>query len=57
VHLETHSSLEIFGEDKEGAHLEEERGALHEGLRETLESLRRSSWLLGDYMESISMES
>jgi hypothetical protein len=34
VHLETHSSLVSFGEEKEGA--------LHEGLRETLESLRRS---------------
>jgi hypothetical protein len=55
--LETHSSLGIFGEEKEGAHLEKERGALHEGLRETLESLRRSTWLLGAYMESISMES
>jgi hypothetical protein len=55
--LETHSSLEIFGEEEEGAHLKEERGALHEGLRETLESLRRSSCLLGAYMESISMES
>jgi hypothetical protein len=42
--LETHSSLETFGEEKEGAYLEEERGALHEGLSKTLESLRRSSW-------------
>jgi hypothetical protein len=41
--LETHSSLESFGEEKEGAYLEEERGALHEGLSKTLESLRRSS--------------
>ena len=55
--MEIHSSLETCGEEEEGAHLEEERGALHEGLRETLESLRRSSWLLGAYMESISMES
>jgi hypothetical protein len=37
--------------------LEEKEGALHEGLRETLESLRRGSWLLGACMESISMES
>ena len=44
--METHSSLESFGEEKEGAHLEEERGALHEGLRETLESLRRGSCLV-----------
>jgi hypothetical protein len=35
--LETHSSLEIFGEEKEGAYLEEERDALHEGLSKTLE--------------------
>jgi hypothetical protein len=40
--LETHFSLEIFGEEKEGTYLEKERGALHEGLRKTLESLRRS---------------
>jgi hypothetical protein len=32
----------IFGEEKRGAFLEEKEGALHEGLRETLESLRRS---------------
>jgi hypothetical protein len=46
-----------FGEEKRGAFLEEKEGALHEGLRETLESLRRGSWFLGDCMESISMES
>jgi hypothetical protein len=34
--LETHSSLETFGEEKEGAYLEEERGALHEGLSKTI---------------------
>jgi hypothetical protein len=54
--LETHSSLETCGEEEEGAHLEEERGALHEGLRETLESLRRSSCYLGACMERLSME-
>jgi hypothetical protein len=31
-----------FGEEKRGANLEEKEGALHEGLRKTLESLRRS---------------
>jgi hypothetical protein len=31
----------IFGAD---SYLEEERGALHEGLSKTLESLRRGSW-------------
>jgi hypothetical protein len=35
-----------FGEEKRGAYLEEEEGALHEGLRETLESLRRGSCLV-----------
>jgi hypothetical protein len=55
--LETHSSLESFGEEKEGAFLEEKEGALHEGLSKTLESLRRSLCLLGACMESISMES
>jgi hypothetical protein len=55
--LEIHSSLESFGEEKEGAFLEEKEGTLHEGLRETLESLRRGSCLLGSCMESISMES
>jgi hypothetical protein len=55
--LETHSSLLIFGEEKEGAFLEEKEGALHEGLSKTFEILRRGSWLLGAYMESISMES
>jgi hypothetical protein len=39
--LEIHSSLETCGEEKEGAYLEEERGALHEGLSKTLESLRK----------------
>jgi hypothetical protein len=42
--LETHSSLESFGEEKEGTYLEEERGTLHERLNKTLESLRRGSW-------------
>ena len=46
-----------FGEDERGAFLKEREGALDEGLRETLESLRRGSWLLGACMESISMES
>jgi hypothetical protein len=55
--LETHSSLESFGEEKRGANLEEKEGALHEGLSKTLESLRRSLCLLGACMESISMES
>jgi hypothetical protein len=55
--LEIHSSLVSFGEEKRGTFLEEKEGALHEGLRETLESLRRGSWLLGACMESISMES
>jgi hypothetical protein len=32
------------GEEKRSAYLEEERGALHEGLSKTLESLRRGSW-------------
>jgi hypothetical protein len=35
-----------FWRREEGAFLEEEKGALHEGLRETLESLRRSSCLV-----------
>ena len=56
MHLETHSSLETFGEEKEGAYLEEERGALHEGLSKTLESLRRSLCYLGACMERLSME-
>jgi hypothetical protein len=55
--LETHSSLESFGEEKRGENLEEKEGTLHEGLRETLESLRRRSWLFGACMESIFMES
>jgi hypothetical protein len=55
--LETHSSLESFGEEKRGANLEEKEGALHEGLSKTLESLRRSLCWLGACMESISMES
>jgi hypothetical protein len=55
--LETHSSLESFGEEKRGANLEEKEGALHEGLSKTLERLRRSLCLLGACMESISMES
>jgi hypothetical protein len=42
--LESHSSLESFVEEKEGAYIEEERGALHEGLSKTLERLRRGSW-------------
>jgi hypothetical protein len=42
---------------RRGVFLEEKEGALHEGLSKTLESLRRSSWLLGACMESISMES
>jgi hypothetical protein len=42
--LETHSSLETLEEEKRGAYLEEERGALHEGLSKTLKSLRRGSW-------------
>jgi hypothetical protein len=42
--LEIYSSLESFGEEKEGAILEEKEGALHEGLSKTLESLRRGSW-------------
>jgi hypothetical protein len=46
-----------FGEEKRVTFLEEREGALHEGLRETLESLRRGFWLLGACMESISMES
>ena len=54
--METHSSLVIFGAEKRGTNLKEEEGALHEGLRETLESLRRGSWLLGAFIESISME-
>jgi hypothetical protein len=54
--LEIHSSLETFGEEKEGTHLEEERGTLHEGLRETLESFRKRSWYLGACMERLSME-
>ena len=44
--METHSSLETFGEEKEGTHLEEERGALHEGLSKILKSLRRGSCYL-----------
>jgi hypothetical protein len=55
--LETHSSLESFGEEKRGTNLEEKEGALHEGLSKTLESLRRSLCWLGACMESISMES
>jgi hypothetical protein len=54
--LETHSSLETFGDEKRGTFLEEKEGTLHEGLSKTLESLRRGSWLLGACMESISME-
>jgi hypothetical protein len=42
--LEIHSSLETCGEEKEGTYLEKERGALNEGLRKTLERLRRRSW-------------
>jgi hypothetical protein len=47
----------IFGEEERGTFLEEKEGTFHEGLRETLESLRSASWLLGACMESISMES
>jgi hypothetical protein len=36
----------IFGEEKRGTFLKEKEGAPHEGLRETLESLRRGSWLV-----------
>jgi hypothetical protein len=46
-----------FGEEKRGAFLKEGEGALDEGLRETLETLRRRLLLLGACMESISMES
>jgi hypothetical protein len=46
-----------FGEEKGGANLEEKEGALHEGLRKTLESLRRRFCWLGACMECISMES
>jgi hypothetical protein len=35
-----------FGEEKRGAFLEEKEGELHEGLRETLEILRRGSCLV-----------
>jgi hypothetical protein len=44
--LETHSSLESFGEEKRGANLEEKGGTLQEGLSKTLERLRRSLRLL-----------
>jgi hypothetical protein len=44
-------------EKRRRAHFLRRRGELHEGLRETLESLRRGSWLLGACMERISMES
>jgi hypothetical protein len=41
--LETHSALVSIGEEKRDAFLQEKEGTLHEGLRETLESLRRGS--------------
>jgi hypothetical protein len=41
---------------EEGTFLEEEEDALHEGLRETLENLRRRLLLLRACMERISME-
>jgi hypothetical protein len=46
----------IFWRREEGTFLEEEEGALHEVLRETLEILRRRLLLLKSFMESISME-
>jgi hypothetical protein len=44
--MEIHSSLVSFGEERRGTFLEEKEGILHEGLRETLESLRRGSCLV-----------
>jgi hypothetical protein len=46
MHFEIHSSLVSFWRREEGAFLKEGEGTLDEGLRETLESLRRKILLL-----------